>query len=48
MDLLLCIQVAQRSKVAIDRQKSYTDMKRKDIRYEFGEKVFLKYCLGRR
>ena len=29
-------------KVAIDRQKSYADMKRKDIRYEVGEKVFLK------
>ena len=25
-----------------DRQKSYVDMKRKDIRYEVGEKVFLK------
>ena len=29
-------------KVATDRQKSYADMKRKDIRYEIGEKVFLK------
>ena len=29
-------------KVAIDRQKSYVDMKRKDIQYEVGEKVFLK------
>ena len=29
-------------KVANDRQKSYADMKRKDIRYEIGEKVFLK------
>ena len=28
--------------MAIDRQKSYVDMKRKDIRYEIGEKVFLK------
>ena len=27
-------------KVATDRQKSYADMKRKDIRYEIGEKVF--------
>ena len=25
--------------MAIDRQKSYADMKRKDIRYEIGEKV---------
>ena len=29
-------------KVATDRQKSYADMKSKDIRYEVGEKVFLK------
>ena len=29
-------------KVATDRQKSYADMKRKDVRYEIGEKVFLK------
>ena len=28
--------------MAIDRQKSYADMKRKDIRYEVDEKVFLK------
>ena len=28
--------------VATDRKKSYVDMKRKDIRYEIGEKVFLK------
>ena len=32
----------ERLKVANDRQKSYADMKRKDIRYEIGEKVFLK------
>ena len=29
-------------KVASDRQKSYADLKRKDIQYEIGEKVFLK------
>ena len=40
--------IRKRLKVATDRQKSYTDMKRKDIRYEVGEKVFLKYRLGRR
>ena len=28
--------------MATDRQKSYADMKRKYIRYEIGEKVFLK------
>ena len=29
-------------KVVADRQKSYSDLKRKDIQYEIGEKVFLK------
>ena len=29
-------------KVATDRQKSYVDMKRKDVHYEIGENVFLK------
>jgi len=29
-------------KVASDRQKSYADLRRKDIEYEVGEKVFLK------
>ena len=34
--------IRERLKIATDRQKSYADMKRKDIRYEIGEKVFLK------
>ena len=34
--------IRERLKVATDRQKSYTDMKRKDILYEVGEKMFLK------
>ena len=34
--------IRERLKVATDRQKSYADMKRKDIRYVIGEKVFLK------
>ena len=34
--------IRERLKVATDRQKSYADMKRKYIRYEIGEKVFLK------
>ena len=29
-------------KVATDRQKSYADIRRKDIRYVIGEKLFLK------
>ena len=29
-------------KVATDRQKSYANMRKKDIRYEIDEKVFLK------
>ena len=34
--------IRERLKVATDRQKSYADMRRKDIRYEIGEKVLLK------
>ena len=34
--------IRERLKIANDRKKSYADMKRKDIRYEIGEKVFLK------
>ena len=34
--------ILQRLKGATDRQKSYADLKRKDIEYEVGDKVFLK------
>ena len=34
--------IRERLKVATNRQKSFADMRRKDIRYEVGEKVFLK------
>ena len=34
--------IQQRLKSASDRQKSYADLKRKDIEYEVGDKVFLK------
>ena len=34
--------IRERLKVATDRYKSYADMKRKDIQYEIGDKVFLK------
>ena len=34
--------IKERLKVAVDRKKSYADLKRKDIQYEIGEKVFLK------
>ena len=34
--------IRERLKVAIDKHKSYADIKRKDIRYEINEKVFLK------
>ena len=34
--------IQQRLKAASDLQKSYTDLKRKDIEYEVGAKVFLK------
>ena len=32
--------IRQRLKVVVDRQKSYADLKRKDIQYEIDEKVF--------
>ena len=35
--------IRERLKVAADRQKSYADLKRKDIQYEIDEKVFLKF-----
>ena len=34
--------IQQRLKAASDRQKAYVDLKRKDIEYEVGDKVFLK------
>ena len=34
--------IQQRLKAASDRQKFYADLKRKDIEYEVGDKVFLK------
>ena len=34
--------IKERLKVVTDRQKFYVDMRRKDIRYEIGEKVYLK------
>ena len=34
--------IRQRLKAANDRQKSYADVKRRDIEYEVGDKVFLK------
>ena len=34
--------IREKLKVATHRQISYADMRRKDIRYKIGEKVFLK------
>ena len=34
--------IRERLKVAVNKQKSYADLKRKDIQHEIGEKVFLK------
>ncbi|XP_058006755.1 uncharacterized protein LOC131182126 [Hevea brasiliensis] len=34
--------IKERLKAAADRQKSYADLKRKDIEYAIGDKVFLK------
>ena len=42
-DIKVKVQVIrQRLKVVSDRQKSYVDLKMKDIEYEVGDKVFLK------
>ncbi|KAK5773359.1 hypothetical protein PVK06_049665 [Gossypium arboreum] len=35
-------KIQQRLKAAFDRQKSYADLKRQDIEYSVGDKVFLK------
>ena len=40
--------IRQRLKAASDRQKSYADLKRKDIEYEVGDKVFLKVSRWRK
>ena len=40
--------IRDRLKVAIDRQNSYADLKRKNIRYEIDEKVLLKVSLWKK
>ena len=40
--------IRQRLKAASDRQNSYADLKRRDIEYEVGDKVFLKVSLWRK
>ena len=40
--------IRQRLKAVSDRQKSYTDLKRRDIEYEVGDKIFLKVLLWRK
>ena len=40
--------IQQRLKATSDRQKSYVDLKRKDIEYEVGDKVFLKVSSWRK
>ena len=40
--------IQQRLKAASDRQKSNTNLKRKKIEYEVGDKVFLKVSLWRK
>ena len=35
-------KIRRRIKIAQDSQKSYADVKRKDVRFEIGDKVFLK------
>ena len=38
--------IRQTLKAASDRQKSYADLKRRDIEYEVGDNVFLKVFHG--
>ena len=40
--------IRQRLKAANDQQKSYADLKRRDIEYEVGDKVFIKVSLWRK
>ena len=40
--------IQQKLKAASDRQKSYTNLKRKDIEFEVGDKVFLKVSLWKK
>ena len=40
--------IPERLKAANDRQKSYADLKRRDIAYEVGDKVFLKVSSWRK
>ena len=40
--------IQQRLKAASDRQKSYANLKRRDIEYEVGDKVFLKVSSWRK
>ena len=40
--------IRERLKVAKDGQKSYADMRRKDIQYEIDEKIFLKVLLWKK
>ena len=40
--------IQQRLKAACDRQRSYANLKRKDIEYEVGDKVFLKVSLWKK
>ena len=40
--------ILKRLKAASDRQKSYVDLKRRDIAYEVGDKVFLKVSSWRK
>ncbi|GJZ60886.1 putative reverse transcriptase domain-containing protein [Tanacetum coccineum] len=41
------IQVKQRMQAACNRQKSYADLKRKPMEFQVGDKVMLKFLLGK-
>ncbi|GKF63032.1 hypothetical protein Tco_0183086, partial [Tanacetum coccineum] len=41
------VQIKQRMQAARDRQKSYADLKRKPMEFQVGNKVILKFRLGK-
>ncbi|GKE23675.1 putative reverse transcriptase domain-containing protein [Tanacetum coccineum] len=41
------VQIKQRMQAARDRQKSYADSERKPMEFQVGDKVMLKFCLGK-
>nr|GEX26956.1 putative reverse transcriptase domain-containing protein [Tanacetum cinerariifolium] len=41
------VQIKERLKIALDRQKSYVDHRRKQLEFSIGDKVLLRYRIGK-